>query len=146
MIIGIFFSIRTYFDERQKDRDLLAKEFSLAKYKEQKEIYLPLCNSVGKILASNTLENARPAVYEYFVLYNGQTHLIDVDPKVSEAKEKFYSKLCDWIFAPEPSESPPPDLAILGRNLVDKCKATLDLEVVFDLENEPKKPEASSKE
>jgi hypothetical protein len=129
LIIGGGWGLYTYFQKRDQDIETRNQEYKLARYKERKELYYPMCKAVGEIASSKTARDAEPAIKNFLTLYYGGVHMVS-DKTVNEAKKDFYQALDE--FRTGPSDQPPPPTLITKANaLVKACGESLDLEGVF---------------
>jgi hypothetical protein len=133
LIIGGAFGLIKYFEQKQKDLEVRKQEYNLAFFKERKDMYYPLCKTVGEIASSKSLAEAEPAIKSFFTLYYGGVHIVS-GSDIDEAKKKFAMEVMDFM---DGSKNKPPSsrLIRLGENLVEKCKISLALEKVYGITN-----------
>ncbi len=122
-------------EERSKELDLRRKEHELLRYKEQKEVYHPLCKLAGEIVSSKSLKEAEPSIKSFWTLYYGEVGIVAED-RVQNAMVEFGNALRDYIDShkdqsPPQDQPPPPELTQRAVNLAVKCRESLDLKKVF---------------
>jgi len=129
LILGGGWGLFTYFQKRDQDIATRNQEYKLARYKERKELYYPMCKAVGEIASAKTARDAEPAIKNFLALYFGGVHMVS-DMTVNQAKKDFYQALQEFTDGPG-NQAPPPTLITKANALVKACGESLDLEGVF---------------
>jgi hypothetical protein len=143
LIIGGSWGVYTYFKKRDQDIATRNQEYKLARYKERKELYYPMCRAVGEIASAKTARDAQPAIKSFLTLYYGGVHMVS-DRAVNDAKKDFYRAVEEFGSGPT-DQAPPATLISKANALVKACGESLDLEGVFGVVKQENSAPANNK-